>query len=185
MDSPASESSKPPSREMDEETQPLTSSQSIGLVTKCSICLVMFLVGLYTMMDSVLYVPIANEFNSLSRSEWIINGYLITTTALQPLYGKGSDIVGRKFSIICASALLLIGSVISALSQSMNLLIASRAIQGLGSAGIYTMVNVVIADLFTERERARFMGISSFIWGIATAGGIILGGVLVQLSTWR
>ncbi|KAJ2542724.1 hypothetical protein GGF49_002674 [Coemansia sp. RSA 1853] len=145
----------------------------------------MFLVGLYTMMDSVLYVPIANEFNSLSRSEWIINGYLITTTALQPLYGKGSDIVGRKFSIICASMLLLIGSVISALSQSMNLLIASRAIQGLGSAGIYTMVNVVIADLFTERERARFMGISSFIWGIATAGGIILGGVLVQLSTWR
>ncbi|KAJ2310663.1 hypothetical protein IWW51_004126 [Coemansia sp. RSA 2702] len=157
----------------------------VDMLTKFGVCLVMFLVGLYTMMDAVLYVPIANEFNSLSRSEWIINGYLITTTALQPLYGKGSDIVGRKFAIISASLFLLLGSVVSAVSQSMDVLIVGRAVQGIGSAGIYTMVNVVIADLFTERERGWFMGVSSFLWGIATASGIILGGVLVQLSTWR
>ncbi|KAJ2159459.1 hypothetical protein GGF46_003003 [Coemansia sp. RSA 552] len=145
----------------------------------------MFLIGLFTVMDSVLYVPIANEFNSLPRSEWIINSYLITTTAFQPLYGKGSDIVGRRVVIAFAALMLLVGSVVSAVSQSMNLLITSRAIQGIGSAGLYTMMNVVIADLFNERERARFMGISSFIWGISMAGGVVLGGVFAQLSSWR
>ncbi|KAJ2080379.1 hypothetical protein H4R24_003120 [Coemansia sp. RSA 988] len=136
-------------------------------------------------MDSVLYIPIANDFNSLSQAEWIINGYMITTTALQPIYGKGSDIVGRKAVIIFATALLLAGSVMCALAQSIEFLIVSRAIQGLGSAGIYTTANVIIADLFSERERAKFMGISSSIWGISTAIGVILGGVVAQLSTWR
>ncbi|KAJ2652491.1 hypothetical protein IWW40_000976 [Coemansia sp. RSA 1250] len=167
------------------ESCSLEREESVGMLTKLGVCLVMFLIGLYTMMDSVLYVPIANEFNSLSRSEWIINGYLITTTALQPIYGKGSDILGRKPAIMLASSFLLVGSIISAVSQSMDLLIASRAIQGIGSAGLYTMINVVVADLFNERDRALFMGISSFIWGISSAGGIILGGTLVQLSTWR
>ncbi|KAJ2826667.1 hypothetical protein IWW50_002258 [Coemansia erecta] len=173
--------------QVDEEemAQRPESARQVGLVTKAGVCLIMFFIGLYTVMDAVIYVPIANEFNSLSRSEWIINGYLITTTAMQPLYAKGSDIVGRKVTIIFACLVFLIGSVISAVAQSMDVLIAGRAIQGVGSAGIYPMANIVIADLFAERERAQFMGISSFIWGLTSAAGTVLGGVLVQLSTWR
>ncbi|KAJ2068290.1 hypothetical protein GGI08_000949 [Coemansia sp. S2] len=145
----------------------------------------MFLIGLYTTMDAVIYVPIANEFNSLPRAEWIINGYLITTTSLQPIYGKVSDIVGRAPAMVTASFLLLIGSVLSATAQSMNVLIFSRAIQGLGSAGMYTMVNIVIADLYNERARGRFMGIASGAWSLAASGAVVLGGVIVQYSTWR
>ncbi|PIA18151.1 MFS general substrate transporter [Coemansia reversa NRRL 1564] len=175
----------------DEETTPpdyvleLTPQEKVGWQTKLGIYITMFLIGLYTIMDSVLYIPIANELNSLPKADWIINGYMITTTALQPIYGKGSDIVGRKAVIITATALLLAGSVMCALAQSIEFIIASRAIQGLGSAGIYTTVNVIIADLFSERERARFMGIASCIWGISIAVGVVLGGVVTQLSTWR
>ncbi|KAJ2007349.1 hypothetical protein H4R26_000831 [Coemansia thaxteri] len=160
-------------------------TERVHMLTSGSICLLMFLIGLYTTMDAVIYIPIANEFNSLSRAEWIINGYLITTTALQPIYGKVSDIVGRSPAMVAASLLLLAGSVASALAQSMNVLILSRAIQGLGSAGMYTMVNVVIADIYDERARGRFMGVSSGIWALASSGAVVLGGAIVQYSSWR
>ncbi|KAJ1903459.1 hypothetical protein LPJ81_003043 [Coemansia sp. IMI 209127] len=145
----------------------------------------MFLTGMYMTMDSVIYVPVANDFNALSRAEWIVNSYLITTTTLQPIYAKFSDVLGRKSAIVTAAALLALGSILCAVSQSMDMLIASRAVQGLGSAGIYTMLNVVIADLYNEKRRAIFMGISSGLWGLSSAGGTVLGGCLVQLSTWR
>ncbi|KAJ2838462.1 hypothetical protein FBU31_000918, partial [Coemansia sp. 'formosensis'] len=173
----APEAELPPAEQPPAEQPPL-------LVT-FSVCLLMFLIGLYTTMDAVLYVPIANEFNSLPRAEWIINGYLITTTALQPIYGKVSDIVGRAPAMVTASVLLLVGSVVSATAHSMNVLILSRAIQGLGSAGMYAMVNIVIADLYNERVRGRFMGIASGAWSLASSGAVVLGGVIVQYSTWR
>ncbi|KAJ2449052.1 hypothetical protein GGF42_004897 [Coemansia sp. RSA 2424] len=157
----------------------------VHILVSSSICLLMFLIGLYTTMDAVLYIPIANEFNSLSQASWIINGYLITTTALQPIYGKVSDIVGRPPAMVAASGLLLAGSILSATAQSMTVLIFSRAVQGLGSAGMYTMVNIIIADLYDERMRARFMGIASGAWSLASSGAVVLGGVIVQYSTWR
>ncbi|KAJ2488308.1 hypothetical protein IWW37_004926 [Coemansia sp. RSA 2050] len=173
------ESGEPP------ETESQHATERPPLLASASICLLMFLIGLYTTMDAVLYVPIANEFNSLPRAEWIINSYLITTTAMQPIYGKVSDITGRSFAMVTASFLLLVGSVLSATAQSMDLLIFSRAIQGLGSAGLYTMVNVVIADLYNERMRGRFMGIASGAWSLSSSGAVVLGGVIVQYSTWR
>ncbi|KAJ2826077.1 hypothetical protein GGI24_002997 [Coemansia furcata] len=104
---------------------------------------------------------------------------------MQPIYGKVSDIVGRAPAMVTASLLLLVGSVVSATAHSMNVLILSRAIQGLGSAGMYTMVNIVIADLFNERARGQFMGIASGAWSLASSGAVVLGGVIVQYSTWR
>ncbi|KAJ1814169.1 hypothetical protein LPJ75_002883, partial [Coemansia sp. RSA 2598] len=145
----------------------------------------MFLIGLYTTMDAVIYIPIANELNSLSRAEWIISGYMITVTALQPIYGKISDILGRVPAMLFGSLMLLIGSVISATAHSMDLLIASRAIQGVGSAGMLSMVNVMIADLYPERARGRFMGLASGIWSVSASGSVVLGGAITQLSSWR
>ncbi|KAJ2557448.1 hypothetical protein EV175_001340 [Coemansia sp. RSA 1933] len=155
------------------------------LMAGIGICVLMFLTGMYMTADSVIYVPVANDFNALSRAEWIVNSYLITTTTLQPIYAKVSDVVGRKSAIIAAAVLVALGSILCAVSQSMDMLIASRAVQGLGSAGLYTMLNVMIADLYNEKSRAIFMGISSGLWGLSSAGGTVLGGSLVQLSTWR
>ncbi|KAJ1854113.1 hypothetical protein LPJ73_002527 [Coemansia sp. RSA 2703] len=159
--------------------------QQPSLATSLSILLLMFLIGLYTTMDSVIYIPIANEFNALSKAEWIINGYLIATTAFQPIYGKASDIVGRVPAMVVAALLLMVGSIISAVAQSMTVLIASRAIQGIGSAGMYMMVNVLVADLYSERVRGQFMGLASGVWAFSSSGAVVLGGVFVQLSSWR
>ncbi|KAJ2523634.1 hypothetical protein GGI11_001371 [Coemansia sp. RSA 2049] len=167
------------------EEQAIGGKDSPSLVTGVGICVLMFFIGMYMTMDSVIFVPVANYFNALPRADWIVNSYLITTTALQPLYAKCSDILGRKLAIVVAATLLVIGSILCAASQSMNMLIASRAMQGLGSAGMYTMLNVVIADLYSESGRAIFMGISSGLWGLSSAGGTVLGGTIVQLSTWR
>ncbi|KAJ2692031.1 hypothetical protein GGH99_001997 [Coemansia sp. RSA 1285] len=167
------------------EEQAMGGKDSPSLVTGVGICVLMFFIGMYMTMDSVIFVPVANYFNALPRADWIVNSYLITTTALQPLYAKCSDVLGRKLAIVVAATLLGIGSILCAASQSMNMLIASRAIQGLGSAGMYTMLNVVIADLYSENGRAIFMGISSGLWGLSSAGGTVLGGTIVQLSTWR
>ncbi|KAJ2778505.1 hypothetical protein GGI15_004163 [Coemansia interrupta] len=169
--------------ELEESSQ--MDKQQPGIVTSLSILLLMFLIGLYTTMDSVIYVPIANEFNALSMAAWIINGYLITTTAFQPIYGKVSDIVGRVPAMVVAALMLMVGSIISAVAQSMTVLIASRAIQGIGSAGMYTMVNILIADLYSERVRGQFMGLASGVWALSSSGAIVLGGVFVQLSSWR
>ncbi|KAJ2741634.1 hypothetical protein GGI20_005052 [Coemansia sp. BCRC 34301] len=160
-------------------------AERVPMLVSGSVCVLMFLIGLYTTMDAVIYVPIANEFNSLSQAQWIVNGYLITTTALQPIYGKVSDIVGRGPAMVAGSLLLLVGSVLSATARSMGVLILGRTIQGLGSAGMYTMVNIVIADLYSERARGQFMGIASGAWSLASSGAVVLGGVIVQYSTWR
>ncbi|KAJ1769903.1 hypothetical protein IW140_001914 [Coemansia sp. RSA 1813] len=167
------------------DEQAVEDKDSPPLIAGIGICVLMFLTGMYMTMDSVIYVPVANYFNALSRAEWIVNSYLITTTTLQPIYAKVSDVLGRKSAIITAATLLAVGSILCAASQSMDMLIASRAVQGLGSAGMYTMLNIMIADLYNERKRAIFMGISSGLWGLSSAGGTVLGGCLVQLSTWR
>ncbi|KAJ2598895.1 hypothetical protein GGF39_002456 [Coemansia sp. RSA 1721] len=156
-----------------------------GLLTSATILYLMFSAGLYMTMDAVIYIPIANELNALSRAEWIVSGYMITVTALQPIYGKLSDILGRVPAMGFGLLMLLIGSVIAATAQSMDVLIASRAIQGIGSAGILSMANVLIADLYPERARARFMGIASGVWSVAASGSAVLGGAITQLSSWR
>ncbi|KAJ2858274.1 hypothetical protein J3B02_000409 [Coemansia erecta] len=136
-------------------------------------------------MDAVIYIPAANDLNALSRASWIISGYMITTTALQPIYGKLSDILGRVPAMVFGSFMLLIGSVISATAHSMDVLIASRAIQGIGSAGMLSMVNVIIADLYPERARGRFMGLASGVWSVSASGSVVLGGAIAQLASWR
>ncbi|KAJ1895305.1 hypothetical protein LPJ66_004672 [Kickxella alabastrina] len=159
--------------------------QETSVLTGIGLCIIMFMIGLYSTMDSVVFIPIANHFNALSQAEWIINGYLITTTAFQPIYGKISDIVGRVPAILFASTMLLIGSLVCAISQTLAVMIIGRAIQGLGTAGMFTMANVLVADLYSERARGKFMGLSSGVWSLASSGGLVLGGVLVQFASWR
>ncbi|KAI8320243.1 MFS general substrate transporter [Martensiomyces pterosporus] len=93
--------------------------------------------------------------------------------------------MGRIPAILVAFLLFLMGSILCAISNTMNVLIASRSIQGLGSAGLYTMMSVVIADVFGERDRARFMGYSSAMWVLGSSGGTVLGSAIAQLSNWR
>lgn len=115
---------------------------------------------------------------------WIVTAYLLTATAVAPLYGKISDIYGRRPVIFTAILLFVIGSVISAMAPNMLVLVIGRAIQGLGGGGLFTMTQTVIGDLVPPLQRARYMAWISATWAIASVAGPLLGGVFAEHLHW-
>ncbi|KAI7825053.1 major facilitator superfamily-domain-containing protein [Kickxella alabastrina] len=145
----------------------------------------LFIAALDLTIIATVYVEIANSFNSLSRAEWTVTSYMLASTAIQPLFGKFSDIMGRAEAIVVSVLLFAVGSVMCAMSRSMDMLIASRAVQGLGGGGIMSLIFIVIADVLSERERGKYIGVFTCTWGFASAIAPILGGIIVQRSDWR
>ncbi|KAI9474397.1 hypothetical protein LPJ78_004470 [Coemansia sp. RSA 989] len=145
----------------------------------------LFIAALDLTIIATVYVEIANSFSALPRAEWTVTSYMLASTAIQPLYGKFSDILGRTEAIVVAVLLFVVGSVLCALSHTMDALIISRAVQGLGGGGIMSLIFVVIADVLSERERGKYIGIFTCTWGLASAVAPILGGVIVQHADWR
>lgn len=115
---------------------------------------------------------------------WIVTAYLITATAMAPLYGKFSDIYGRRAAIATAIAIFLAGSLISALAPSMLMLIIGRAVQGLGGGGLIALAQTVIGDLVPPRERARYIAWISGTWATASVAGPVLGGYFAEHLHW-
>lgn len=115
---------------------------------------------------------------------WIVTGYLLTATAMAPLYGKISDVRGRRPTIFAAIIIFLIGSLISALAPNMLLLIIGRAVQGLGGGGLFALSQTVIGDLVPPRERARYAAWISGTWAVASIAGPLLGGTFAQHLHW-
>ncbi|PVU90462.1 hypothetical protein BB559_002865 [Furculomyces boomerangus] len=128
---------------------------------------------------------IANHFNSLSKISWVVTANLLTATAFQPLYGRLSDIFGRKETLLIALGIFETGTVISSLASRIEMLIVSRAISGIGSAGIIVMVQIVIADIVSLQERGKYAGLISIAFGIASVVGPILGGLFTDHLSWR
>ena len=102
-----------------------------------------------------------------------------------PIWGKFSEIFGRKPVLLAANIIFFIGSLVAALANSIGMLIAGRAVQGLGAGGLVILVNIIIADLFSLRNRGPYYGIIGGVWAFASAIGPILGGVFAQKVSWR
>lgn len=115
---------------------------------------------------------------------WIVTAYLLTATAMAPLYGKISDIYGRRPTIYGAILIFLTGSVVSALAPNMFALIGGRAIQGLGGGGLIALAQTVIGDLVPPRERARYSAWISGTWAVASIAGPLLGGFFAEHLSW-
>ncbi|KAJ2615015.1 hypothetical protein H4S08_001443 [Coemansia sp. RSA 1365] len=169
-----------------ESTQP-TQLMSGARLTMAIISLdiLIFISALDATIVATTYVPIGNELNALDSAEWIILSYLITLTALQPLYGSISDLLGRVEAIVVAILIFLVGSILCAVSKTMPMLIASRAVQGIGGAGLMSLALVVIADIMNERQRGKYVGIFSGTYGIASAIAPVIGGAIVQNTRWQ
>ncbi|XDG06154.1 hypothetical protein ABKA04_005769 [Annulohypoxylon sp. FPYF3050] len=116
---------------------------------------------------------------------WINNAYILTLTAFQPLFGQTSNIFGRRIPIVVAVLLFAVGSAICGPAPSIAVLIVGRTIQGIGGAGVTTMVEMVVCDLLPLRERGKFMGFIFSIYGIGIAVGPVIGGVLADRASWR
>ncbi|HZL59412.1 MAG TPA: MDR family MFS transporter [Stellaceae bacterium] len=128
---------------------------------------------------------IAADFNGLEHLAWIVTAYLLTSTASTPIYGKLSDLYGRRRLIQIAIVLFVAASAFCALAQGMGQLIAARALQGIGGGGLISLSQAIIADIIAPRERGRYQVYMSGVWGVASVGGPVVGGLFVQYLTWR
>ena len=134
---------------------------------------------------------IVEEFNGLNHYTWVVTAYLLTSTASTPLYGKMSDIYGRRPMFQIAIVTFLVGSLLAGASQNMNQLIATRALQGLGAGGLMALAFVIIGDIVPPRERGRYQGYFGAVWGLSSVAGPLLGGFfsdhaqILGVTGWR
>jgi EmrB/QacA subfamily drug resistance transporter len=128
---------------------------------------------------------IVGELGGLTLYSWVVAGYLLTSTTTVPIYGRLSDVYGRKPLFHVAMGVFLLGSVLCALAPSMELLIAARAVQGLGAGGLMTLVATLAGDLFPGEERPKIQGLISTVWGIASVLGPLAGSIIVSNASWR
>ena len=170
---------------MDQGAPPtaFTHAQIKRVVTGIMLCI--FLAAL----DQTVVIPavpaIAGDLQAFGHLSWIVTAYLLTSTAATPLYGKLSDIYGRRALLLPALVLFIIASMLCGFSQTLPQLIASRALQGLGGAGLMAMAQAAVADVVAPRERGRYQGYLASMWGIASIGGPIVGGYVTDHLTWR
>jgi EmrB/QacA subfamily drug resistance transporter len=128
---------------------------------------------------------IVSDLNGFEHLSWVVTAYLVSSTVTVPLYGKLSDLYGRRRLFLVAITIFLIGSALCGLSQSMGQLIAFRALQGIGAGGLIPLSQAAIADLFPPRERGRYQAYISGMWAIAAVAGPLLGGTLADHASWR
>ncbi|MFL6799626.1 MAG: MFS transporter [Xanthobacteraceae bacterium] len=121
------------------------------------------------------------DFESLS---WVVTAYLLTSTAVAPLYGKLSDIHGRRAMLLTAVGLFIAGSVLCAAAPSMLLLILGRGLQGIGGGGILPLCQSIIADVVAPRERGRYQAYMGVVWVTSGVLGPVLGGLLAEHWDW-
>ena len=128
---------------------------------------------------------IVADLGGFTKFSWVFSIYLLAQTVTIPLYGKLSDIFGRKNILLFGITVFLLGSAASAAAWDIGSLIAFRGIQGLGAGSIMATVNTIAGDIYTVEERARIQGYLSSIWGISAILGPALGGALAEYVNWR
>jgi len=155
------------------------------LLVMAGVMAALFLAALDQTIVATALPRIVQEFHGLEHLSWVIAAYLLASTVVVPVYGKLSDLYGRKPFILSAIILFLIGSVLSGFSQSMLQLVIFRAIQGLGGGAIFANAFAVVGDLYPPAERGRWQGLLGGVFGLSSIIGPTLGGWLTDHASWR
>lgn len=128
---------------------------------------------------------IAGELGGLDHIAWVVTSYMLFSTVSVPLFGKLSDVHGRKLLIQVSILAFLLGSVLAGLSQTMLQLILARGVQGIGGGGIMAMAFTVLADVMTPRQRSRYTGLFTAVFALASVAGPLIGGFITDNMSWR
>lgn len=155
------------------------------LLTMAGVLLVMLLASLDQTIVSTAMPHIISELQGFDRYTWVTTAYLLTSTVMVPIYGKLSDLFGRKSIFLVGVVLFLLGSALSGASQTMTQLIAFRAFQGLGAAALLPIAIAVVGDLFTPRERGKWQGLTGAVFGLSSIVGPVAGGWITENASWR
>lgn len=151
-----------------------------------SLCMALFLSALDVTIITTALPTIAQDFHASSAGyTWVGSAYLLANASATPLWGKFSDIWGRKPMLIAANVVFMVGSLIAALSKSIGMLIGARVIQGLGGGGLIILVSIAISDLFSMRDRPKWYAFVGLTWAVASGVGPIVGGAFTESVSWR
>ena len=168
------------------ESQAEAMSKATIVAIMFSLCVALFLAALDVTIITTALPTIATAFEtSAADYTWIGSAYLVACAGAVPVWGKLSDIWGRKPALLLANVIFCAGSLISALSLNAKMLIGGRVIQGIGGGGLIILVNICISDLFSLRERGKYLGMVGATWAIASGVGPLLGGVFSEKVSWR
>ena len=128
---------------------------------------------------------ITGELGGLQHLSWVVTAFIVASTVSAPLYGRLSDLYGRKPAFTVSIALFLLGSVLCAVAGDLTQLIGFRAIQGLGAGGLIVLAQTVIGDLVSPRERGRYQGLFAAVFAACSVAGPLIGGLITEYASWR
>jgi EmrB/QacA subfamily drug resistance transporter len=150
-----------------------------------SILLAMFMAAMEATVVATAMPTVVAELSGLELYGWVGSIYMLATTVTIPLWGKLSDLRGRRPVMLAGLVVFLAGSILSGMATSMKWLIVFRAIQGIGAGALQPIAMTIIGDIFTIEERAKMQGLFGAVWGFAGIVGPLLGGLIVKVLTWR
>ncbi|MGQ0793361.1 MAG: MDR family MFS transporter [Deltaproteobacteria bacterium] len=179
------ESDPPPPKPSGSESPHAALSPKRRVIVTLGIMLGMVLASLEATAVSAAMPTVVSSLGGLGIYSWVFSVYFLTSTLSIPVWGKLSDIYGRKIFYLLGITIFMLGSGLSGQSQTMTELIISRAVQGVGAGALLTLGMIIIGEIFSLQERARVQGLFGGIWGISSIAGPLIGGFITDNFSWR